>query len=241
MPYSVTQLITRAYYLSQVVARDLQTVSGSQLTDGLYLLNAILEAKGSDVRLIPYFTRGEFLTTLNPETGFWNYLYKIPNMVSLETLTFNIGPIQFPMQRISRVNYFATSKIDNVQALPFSYHTERQLDAMWIYLYFAPGQQLPMRYTGKFTLTDVTATTDLTQYYDLYYIEYLRHALCEYICNEWAVEMPSGAAKKFAEIRKKLMDVSPPDLSTMKGSTLQKGGPLITFGQVNISPAWTSF
>ena len=60
MVYSALQLITRSYYLSQVVSRQLQTVSGDEITDGLYLLNALLDYKSTDVRLIPYFTRFEF-------------------------------------------------------------------------------------------------------------------------------------------------------------------------------------
>jgi hypothetical protein len=240
MPYSVTQLVNHSYYLSQVVSRQIQTVSGEQFTDGLYLLNALLDVKGSDVRLIPYFTLGEFLTFINTE-GEWEWKYFIPNMVSLETLTFNLGNVIFPMQRISRMDFFGSGRIEHVNSLPFSYHTERVLDGMEIYLYFSPGQVLPMKYTGKFMLKDVNATTDLTQFYDLFYIEYLRYALAEYICSEWGVNMPEQAMMKYKEIRKKLMDVSPPDLKMNKASTLICGQQGITWAQVGLSPAWLPY
>lgn len=228
MAYSVTELITRSYYLSQVVSRQLQTVSGEQFNDALGLLNALLEVKGSDVRLIPYFTRGEFSTVIGQNE------YFIPNMVSIETLTFNLGNVQFPMTQIARKDFFGGGMIEHVNSLPFSYHTERILGGMQIYLYFSPGQVLPLKYMAKFGLTDVTATTDLSLIYDLFYIEYLRYALAEYICSDWGINMPEQAAMKFKEIRKKLMDISPPDLRIHKASTLQKNNFGITWAQVNL-------
>ena len=236
MTYSVTQLINKAFNLSQVVARDLQTVSGSQFTDGLFLLNSLLDVKGSDVRLIPYFTRGMFLSTVQPSVG--EQVFFIPNMVSLETLTFNLSTVQFPMVRVSRKDFFGGGRIEGIQSLPFSYHTERVLGGMNIYVYFNCGQVLEMKYMGKFGLTDVTATTDLNTVYDLYYIEYLRYALAEYICSDWGVNFPEQAAMKLKEIRKKLMDVSPPDLSLNKISSLQGNQYGVTWAQCNFSPAW---
>ena len=55
MAYLAVDLISRAYYLSQVVSRELQVVSGTQITDGLYLLNSLIDFKNSDLREIPYY------------------------------------------------------------------------------------------------------------------------------------------------------------------------------------------
>ena len=57
MAYTARMLITRAYYLSQIVSRQLQEVSGEQIEDGLFLLNALLQFKSTDLREIPYFIR----------------------------------------------------------------------------------------------------------------------------------------------------------------------------------------
>jgi len=239
IPYSVTKLINKSYYLSQVVSRQLQTVSGEQFIDGLDLLNALLEVKGSDVRLIPYFTRGEFLSTVDPTVG--EQVFFIPNMVSLETITFNLSRVQFSMTPVSRRDFFGGGRIEGVESLPFSYRAERVLGGMNIYVYFNCGQILQMKYMGKFNLTDVTATTDLATVYDLFYIEYLRYALAEYICSDWGVDMPAQAAAKLKEIRKKLMDISPADLNQIKSSTLQQGAACLTFAQVNLSPGWLPY
>ena len=232
MAYTALQLVTRAYYLSQVVSRQLQTVTGEQITDGLDLLNSLLDIKGSDVRLIPYFTRFDFPTVTGQE------LYFIPNLLSIETLTFNIGVVRYPMNKMGRKDYFGQGRVDNIQSLPFTWHLERELDGSNVYLYFVPDQVYLMKLSGKFSLTDVSLNTDLSLFYDSYYIEYLRYALAEYICSDWSVNFPEQAAKKFSEIRKKLMDISPPDLSLRKNSYLSDANETLDWQHVNISPGY---
>ena len=89
MAYLASQLITRAYFLSQVLARDLQTISGSETDDGLYLLNALLDVKFSDLQLIPYYNNFQLTTVAGQE------LYFIPNLAEADTTTFNIGTVRF--------------------------------------------------------------------------------------------------------------------------------------------------
>src|ERR1035437_8180851 len=101
MAYSELQLITRAYYLSQVVSRELQVVTGTQVTDGLYLLNAILDSKGSDLREIPYYQEYDFPSIQGVEK------YFIPGLLSADSLTFNIGPVRYAMNEETRTSYFA--------------------------------------------------------------------------------------------------------------------------------------
>jgi len=55
MAYLVSTLITRAFNLSGVVGLNLETVQPDESDTGLYLLNALLDFKASDDRLIPYF------------------------------------------------------------------------------------------------------------------------------------------------------------------------------------------
>jgi hypothetical protein len=94
-----------------------------------------------------------------------------------------------------------------------------------------------MKAWGKVALTDVTLQTDLATVYDSYYREYLRFALAEYLCMENSQNMPELAAKKFAEIRKKLMDISPPDLRIRKRGTLGERD-VYNWAYVNI-PGWS--
>jgi hypothetical protein len=234
MAYTALTLITRAYYLSQVISRDLQLPSSSQIEDGLYLLNAILDFKSTDLRLIPYFTHYEFPTVINQE------LYFIPNLLMIDTMTFNIGDVRYSMYETSRFEYFGTPRVDNISNLPFSYRAERILEGMNIYMYFLPGGVYTVKIEGKFGLLDVFLNTDLSQIYDLYYIEYLRYELCNYICSEWGATMPDQAYKKYEELRKKLMEVSPKDLSIRKQSYFDGQSP-IDWQYVNIGVGWLPF
>ena len=113
MAITALELITKAYYLSQVVSRELQVPSGSQISDGLYLLNALLDVKGSDVRLIPYFNETVFSSVQGQE------VYPLTNQLSIESLTFNIGTIRYSMEPRGRREYFATGRVDDIQSLPF--------------------------------------------------------------------------------------------------------------------------
>lgn len=207
MAYTALQLITRAYYLSQVVSRELQTVTSAQVTDGLYLLNAILDSKGSDLREIPYYQEYDFPTIQGQE------IYTIPGLLSVDSMTFNIGPVRYAMSEETRVSYFGQYRIDNVQSLPFQYRIERNLGGANVYIYFVPSQEFLMKIWGKFSLTEVALNTDLSQLYDFFYIEFLRHELAVYICNEYAATVPDGVMMQYEILEKKVMDVSPPDLS----------------------------
>jgi hypothetical protein len=231
MAYLASTLITRSWYLSKIVARNLQNVSGDQMNDGLDLLNFLLEFKSSDLHLIPYWTRFSFNLVANQE------MYFIPNLVDVETMTFNIGTIRYSMLDVSRRTYFGAGRVDNISSLPYNYHVERTQGGSNIFIYFLPSQNFPANITGKFALTNVSLTTDLTTVYDNFYIEYLRHALMEYMCNEYNTPVPSGAARTLQKITEKLGDVSPPDLSMQKMSSLntQTG---LNYADVNLGNGW---
>lgn len=212
MTYPASELITRAYFLSQVLARDLQIIRGSEMDDGLYLLNALLDVKFSDLTLIPYYTNFQITTIQGQES------YFIPNLAKADTTTFNIGTVRFSMNDLTRKEYFGTPRVDNLQALPFSYRYERCLNGSNLYLYFVPNQAYLINIWGKFALSDVTENQDLSLTYDLYYIEYLRFALAQYICCEYGQTFPDVCEAKLKQIVKKLKSISPTDLSITKRS-----------------------
>lgn len=234
MAYTALQLITRALYLSQIVARQLQTPDPEQIDDGLYLLNALLDIKGSDLRLIPYYQYYTFNTVIGQEQ------YFIPNLLAVDTMTFNLGTVRYSIRECTRGEYFATARVDNINSLPFQYRIERQLDGADVFLYFWPSQIFVMNLWAKFGLTDVTLTTDLSTMYDSYYIEYLRYALAEYLACEWGSTFPDEAKAKYMEIRKKLMDISPADLSIGKRSYFNHGVGM-DWQQINLTEGYTNY
>ena len=234
MAYTALELITRAYYLSQIVGREIQAPTGSQITDGLYLLNAILDSKGSDLREIPYYQEYIFDTVQGQE------LYYIPGLTSVDSMTFNIGPVRYAMNEETRVGYFGQYRIDNVQSLPFQYRMERTLGGMNVYMYFVPADVYVMKIWGKFELTDVVLATDLSLTLDLFYIEFLRHELALYLCNEYGATLPDGVMMQYKILEKKVMDVSPPDLSE-RNLNYFGNSPGLDWQIINLSGGWLPY
>ena len=231
MSYTVTELITRAFYLSQVVSRELETVSGQQLEDGLIWLNALLSLKSAYTRVIPYYKEYDFLAVIAQEE------YFVPNLVTPETLTFNIGPIRYSTQPVNRKGYFGTGRVDNITSLPFNWHFERVLGGSNIFLYFLPADTNPIKIWGKFGFDNVTLNQDLLTTFDEYYIDYLRYKLAQRICSEYGIPLQPQAKDELGELEEAMTDVSPPDLTLTKYSNLQ-GATGINWGDINIGRGW---
>lgn len=227
MAYSALTLITRAWYLSGIVARNLETVSGDQITDGLFLLNTLLDFKASDIRLIPYFTRYAGNFVIGQET------YFIPDLYQIEVMTFNIGTVRYPMISMTRDMYFGSGRVNNVQSLPFSYHLERVKGGSNVYVYFLPNDTYPFSLSGKFALTNVTLMQDMALTYDDFYLEYLRYALAQFFCNEYGIAFAPEKLQMLKTYEKKLLDVSPPDL-TLKKVSFMGNQAVMNWAQANI-------
>jgi hypothetical protein len=231
MSYTARQLVTRSWYLSGIVARRLQSVTGDQATDGLFLLNALLDWKSVQIDLIPYWTYYEFPAVPSQEQ------YFIPNLVAVETLTFNINTVRYSTGFTSRSNYFGSARVDNISSLPNIWYFNRSLGGGSIYLYFQPSGPFPIKIMGKFALTDVTLDTDLLTIYDPSYLEYLRYALTQYMCSEYGILMNPESKGILMALQRTLMDESPPDLSVKKASILTTT-PGLNFGDVNLGLGW---
>ena len=155
MSYTVSQLVTNAFYTSGVVARDDQTVQGSQLLDGLQFLNDVITDKTVETDMIPYYSQYDFFAVQGQES------YFVPNLIELETLVFFIDTIRYEMKQLQRNKYFGTSRANNIQSLPFTYHVERLPLGAKIYLYFLPQTNFHMQAWGLFRLTNVNINKDL--------------------------------------------------------------------------------
>ncbi len=313
MAYTAQTLVTRSWYLSGIVARNLQVVTGDQITDGLQMLNDLLNFKQIETDLIPYWTYIEM-----PLIGGAEYYY-MPNVAAIESMTFNIGPVRYPMVSTTRRTYFGTSRVDNITTLPFNWQFNRGEGGGTLSLYFLPQANYPAKMMVKFFLNDVSLQTDLTTAfsplasgfvssisvvnpgsgytslptvtisgagtgaqataniangqlasinvfnagigytsvpsvtitggggtgatatavvnnfnfvqstnagYDTSYIEYLRYALAQYMCSEYGILFNPESAKILQKYERKLMYISPPDLSRVGTSILTEVGGL---------------
>jgi hypothetical protein len=231
MAYTARQLVNRAYVLSGIVGANLQQVSGAQFTAGMYMLNALLALKTANTRLIPYF-QTETITAIIGEEG-----YFVENLLMVETLTFNMGTVRFPMESLSRKQYFGTGRVDGINALPGTYHVEREKGGARIYVYFLPNSAYPLKLWGKFGLVDVDEDDDLETVYDQFYIEYLRYALASYICAENSTTLSPAKQKILDQYEETLTDISPLDLTVSKASTLSSNTG-VNWPFINLSGGW---
>ena len=231
MSYLARELVTRSWFLSGIVARRLQSVTGDQATDGLFLLNALLNWKAIQIDLIPYWTYFEFPAIVGQET------YFIPNLYAVESLTFNVSTVRYPAEPRTRRKYFATGRVDGITSLPSDWYFNRSVGGGTIYLYFLPNGEYPIKIMGKFGLQNVTADTDMLLTYDPAYLEYLRYALAQYMCSEYGILFNPESMRILKMIERQLMDVAPPDLSMTKQSLLTEVAGL-NFGDINIGMGW---
>ena len=249
MAYFASTLIERSWYLSGIVSRYLQTPTGPQMADGLYMLNALLDYKQIETDLIPYYQYILMPAVPNQET------YFLPFVAEIETMTFNLDVVRYPMDYVTRSNYFGSARVDNIDTLPFSYNYNRALGGGNLSLYFLPSENFPLKMMVKIFLVDVTFTTDMTnvsesvtlpytfinnsvQGYDTSYIEYLRYELASYMTSELGVEFNPRSQKILDAMRRKLMYMSPPDLSMRKSTVLSEGRSALNWGFVNIGRGW---
>jgi hypothetical protein len=106
--------------------------------------------------------------------------------------------------------------------------------------------------SAKIFLNNVSLGTDLTNIstilpytfletsnsgYDTSYIEYLRYALAEYMCSELGILFNPQSAAILRKYERKLMYMSPPDLTINKSSILTQGT-LLNYGDVNQGRGW---
>lgn len=233
MAYSATLLINRAWYLSGIVGRGLETVSGEQVTDGLFLLNALLDFKATDTKLIPYYEYYPMTLVQGQE------LYFIPGLVQIETFNFYIGNVRYPTTEMQRVDYFGNGRVEGIQSLPFVWNFERVEGGGNLRVYYAPMGNYAASISGKFALTNVTEFQDLSLTYDGFYIEYLRYALAEYMCQYYDVSFSEDKRMMMRKMEKKLTWVSPPDLSMQKTNFISSGVAL-NWAQTNLGKGWTA-
>ncbi len=231
MAYTVTKLITESYGLSGLVNSGLQAVSGPQVRKGLNLLNSILAVKTVNERLIPYFKKYQFNAVVDQEE------YFIPNLIYIETLTFDYSEVRWSMEPLTRRVYQGSARANNIDSLMFNYYVERTKGGANLFMYFLPDQTYPMTIWGKFSLDSVVLSQDLEGTLDTFYIEYLRYALAEYICHAYNVTFQPQNKMKLEEYEEQFLDTSAPDLSIKKYSGLGSPGQSI-WGQVNLGHGW---
>jgi hypothetical protein len=214
MAYLARTLITNAYYLSGMVAPDFQTMSGAQASRGLKMLNQILSSQSICQDLIPYFTLYTFNTVAGTEK------YTVTGLVQLDsyTVSYTDDKLRMVSSPVSREEYWGTGRVDDLQTLPYRFNPIKTKGGMDLYFYPLPTKVYVVKLWGRFALSSVAFTTDVSLTYDLFYIAYLEHKLAYYICNQHGLNLPQATMKEIEAFEQKLSVTSPPDLSMVKVS-----------------------
>lgn len=232
MAYTVLQLISEAYDLSGVVARDFQIVSGSQISSGLSLLNSSLSIKTADPGMIPYYKQYDLTSVIGQKE------YFIPGLVEAATFVYFINNVRFASNYVPRNVYHGSPRVDQVNALPFNYNFERVKGGSTLSVYFPVSQEYPFQIFGKFGLESVTLMQDLSLTYEKFYIYYMKCLLAQYICANYNITMPPQTANQLRESETAIRNMAPPDLTVNKSSTFSSSNNL-TWAQVNLGGGYT--
>jgi hypothetical protein len=235
MPYTTTNLITDAFYLSSVLSEEFETITGYQINKGLQLLNDFIEFKTAQDRLIPFISTVFFDAISSPETE----KYAIPGLIEVETLTFTWQTIRYPMRVLTRSQYFGTGRANNIDTLPNTYFVEKRLGGADIYLYPLPNLDYTFEIKGKFSLVPLALGQDVYLFYPKYYIPYLKYGLADYICQDYQIDFPQKNKDQLNKYECNLYDNSPVDFSMQKTSILQSStGNTDIYYRANILKGW---
>ena len=232
MAYTTNQLIAGSYYEAGIVSREFETVSGTQFSDALSWLNDIIAEKSVDQGMVPYETTytGNFI--IGQE------IYYIPNLIQIDTLVFFLDQVRYAMKYTQRNDYFGSSRVENIKTLPFEWYFERQMGGGNLYIYFQPDQTYPFEIHGIFLQAAVSQGQDLTTVFDTFYITYLRYALADRICSEFAYVTPPNVLRQLSKYEAWIDKNSRIlDLRIAKSSTLQKRGSL-NYAFINLGHGW---
>lgn len=232
MAYLASNLITDAYYLSGVVSREFETVTGSQTSDGLRLLNNVLADRTIDQATIPYTSKYTFDATAGVSE------YFIPNLIDVDVFVFYIQSLRYQTTNQKRKEFFGSFRPVNIQSLPFNWHFERQLNGGKMYLYFVPDTAYPLEIWGSFRLASVTLFQDLSLSLDEFMTNFLMYLLADRICQFNSYATPMHVKQQLERYYKWIgNNTNVLDLRMQKLSSLN-GGESINYAIVNLSGGW---
>jgi hypothetical protein len=232
MAYLTSNLIADSYYLSGIVSRDFETPTGSQVTDGLRLLNEVLADRTVDEGTIPYTDK--YTTPAIPGQS----EYFIQNIIDIDVFTFYIQSIRYQTRNQQRQDFFGSFRATGIQSLPWNWHFERQFGGGKLYLYFIPDVAYPLEIWGSFRLTSVTLFQDLSTTLDQFYTNFLQYLLAERMCQFFSYNVPQNVQMQLARYFKWISNTTNiMDLRQQKLSSLS-GGAAINYAIVNLSGGW---
>lgn len=234
MTYSALKLVTNSYYASGIRAREFNTPSPSDISDGLEVLNDCLQTNTVDFGMLPYYTKYDF----NFETGVSDY--EIENLIDVRTIVFFLNSVRFSMRSTPIDVYHGNTRAEQVSSLPQQWVVDRDFGGATLRIYPKPSQDLPAQLWGYFRLPEITSlAVDLSLILDRFYINYMKYFLAGRLCEEFNQDVPMGTQKQLAIFHKLISKRSAKLDLTQKITLTNANQSTINWAFANLSNGWT--
>lgn len=230
------ELIANAFNLSDLVARELETMTADQQELGLTILNDILSEKSATGEMLPYYQRTSVPGIVGQEQ------YFLQDMVDVSSVTVLYSDVRFQMRNKSRRAYFGSSRVENINSFPYEYYYERATQSgnfgIMLFCYFTPSTtEYSFEVNGKSSLGSVLATTDMSAMLEGYYLSYLTYSLAKRLCDYY--NQPFADQKMAQLIKLERLATSSTSIDPSISKVNQFGGNnVINYGDVNIGRGW---
>ena len=142
------------------------------------------------------------------------------------------------MSEVSRDVYFGSSRANNIDSLPVTFHAERCFNGTNIFLYFYPNVAYPMQLLGLFQLTEVTFNQDLSLVYERFYINYLGYSLANRLCIEYNYAIPPDVKTQLEWYQMNISKRSAPMDLKVKTINMFQQSNSISYAQCNLGAGW---
>lgn len=204
------------------------------LSTGLEIINEILDAFSADSIYIP------FLTTLNFNFIVGQKTYAISDIVpadisadrivDLTFATYTVEtdpnqPITYPLQIVSKANYYNVVRLQNLQARPGIIFLDKQATESFVTVYPAPDREYLASIQVKSMIDKLESNEDLTELAPFYY-GFLKYA----VAREFRSYYPSSnwnetAEEKYQDYISTLKNANETDMTIRPSATLTVPSP----------------
>jgi len=201
----VSTLIVDAYRLGKILPVVGANPNSERLTDGLRLLNYIIDEMNIDGRevVLNASLTIDKLTTPYPLKG-W---------IQISSATYRIGSVETPIDIVGLDEFMGTAYIRNVKSIPYiGYFQRSDLDGFNLNFYFDPDEKYPVTINGLKAVDELTLNDNIdtkAKIYKVYLLERLIRDLRAY--NSKPDDARNVAA--IANIEDKLSNIK--DVNTM--------------------------
>lgn len=228
MVFTANKLIADAYYMTDIVSREFDSVSGTQAELGLEALNELLDQKTVEQGMIPYISTYTGNFVIGQES------YVIPNLINVNTLTFTLDDVRYNVTFAPADKYFGCARANDIRSLPYVWTLQKGKGGATLFVYYSPDQSYPFELKGLFRPEPVTQFQDLSTVFDPYYRKLLKYELAQALCDYFSVDIPQFVEKRLSQLREEINKNSQPiDMSGKKISTLTPNYS-INYGYVNL-------